>query len=108
METVETLNTWRQEALQDFKDTRIVSREWLDTWVWFWCHLYADLGQLDGEFRGVVFRQNEYHVTMVFKALVTGVPSVVFITSDTTTHCVQKLRSKMRDGTCTFYPDKYA
>lgn len=108
MGTYEQLDEWRVEALEDFKDHRIVDTDWLDYWMWFWLHLYADLNQFDATFRGVVFRQEDGWTLMVLKVLQEDIPQVVFVSGSSATSCVRKLKKKLRDETIVFTKDKYA
>mgnify|MGYP000146860954 CR=1 FL=1 len=108
MGTYEQLDEWRAAALADLVDCRLADRDWVDAWLWFWLHLYADLVEYEAEFAGVSFRQDDHSVLMVVKVLQEGVRQVVFVSSDTATHCVQKLRRRLREGSVRFVRDKYA
>ena len=108
MSTYEQLDEWRADALSDFRDHRVIDALWVDCWVWFWLHLYADLANYDGVFSGAVFRQQDEYTLLVLKAVVEGIPSVVFVSGSSPTSCVRKLRDKLRDASVSFVIDKYA
>jgi hypothetical protein len=108
MSTYEQLDEWRQNVLGEFVDNRIVDAAWLDCWVWFWLHLYADLANYDSVFRGAVFRQDDDYCLLVLKVSAEDIPQVVFVSGSSPTSCVRKLRNKLRDGSIIFSRDKFA
>lgn len=108
MGTYEQLDQWRQESLEDLVDHRLADPDWIDAWMWFWLHLYADLVEYEAEFKGVTFRQDDHSVLMVLKVERDGIREVVFLTSDTATHCVQRLRKQLRADEIVFKKDKFA
>ena len=102
------LDEWRETAVGQWQDSRIVDAEWVGVHLWFFQHLYADLAIYERELTGFSFRQKAADWLMVVKVDHLGTQEVVFVSGQNPTRCMRKLRRLLRDGGCSFYPDRYA
>lgn len=107
-ETVEQLNTWRQEVLSAWTDHRIVDDVWVDHQIWFFMHLYADLAKYGAVCTGYSFREKLQGTLMVLKVVKEENPYVVFVNGSTPTGCIRILRRQLREGELRLVPDQYA
>ena len=98
---------WRQRVLKDWKDHRLVSDLWVDTHIWFYMHLYADLAKHELECQGWSIRQGERDTLLVVKLTQESIPYVVFVTSSDPTHCMRKFRTMLRNGGPELVPDRF-
>lgn len=108
MQTYEQLDSWREDALSDLRDHRVIDPVWMDVHVWFFLHLYAEFVNVEWVLRGFSFRERDGVWLLVLKVSFDDIPQVVFVSSDTPTHCMSKLRKLLREDQAQFYPDKYA
>lgn len=106
--SIEKLDDWRRDALEQLADERAVSRASLELWWWFHMCLYADLAQHQWELRGYSVRLSEDDCLLTLRIVEDGVPYVVFTGSANTTLCIKKLRRQMRDGTVQVHDDRFA
>lgn len=103
----ETVERFR-EALQGWTDERLVTRDQLETLTMF--HLYlVNLADHQGwTYRGHSWKESEYLGCLVVKAVVDGVPSVVFTNAKTTTAAMRIFLRKLEGEFLEWVPDKYA
>lgn len=101
------LDDWRQDVLMDFTDHRIVSSLWVDTHIWFYMHLYADLLIHELTLDGWSVRQSERDTLLVLKLTKEDIPYVVFVTSSDPTHCMRKTRDLLRNGGLNLVRDRF-
>lgn len=106
-DTREDLDTWRAAALEQWTDSRIVDAAWVDTHLWFFQHLYADLAQFSLGLRGYSFREKYGEWLLVLRLLQDSIPQVVFVSSKTPTGCMSKLRRMLRSEGIELREDRY-
>lgn len=106
-DSVQDLDAWRAEALEQWQDERILSREALEAAVWFFQHSWADFVNLGLTLEGYSFRQDDRGWLMVVKVVGDDIPQVGFVGSKTPTGCMRRLRDAMRNGGLRLSRDKY-
>lgn len=96
------------EALQGWTDDRFVSAAEIRTLAMFNMYL-VNLAEEDGwVYRGHSWKESEYLGCLVVKALVEGVPSVVFTNAKTPTAGMRIFLRKLEGDFLEWVPDKYA
>lgn len=99
---------FRQSALLQWKDTRLLSVERLDSLLWFFLHMESQFSRAGIVYRGCAFRVTEDDVLLVVKAVVDGVPKVAFYTSLDTTRSICRFHRAWREDDVNWHKDKYA
>lgn len=95
------------EALAKWTDSRFVSADDLRTLTMFNMYL-VNLADHDGwEYRGHSWKQSDYLGCLVVKAMVDGIPSVVFTNAKTATASMRIFLRKMEGDFLEWVPDKY-
>jgi hypothetical protein len=95
-------------ALAKWTDSRMVSAEDIKTMAMFLMYL-VNLAEDDGwTYRGHSWKESEYLGCLVVKAVVDGVPSVVFTNAKTTIAGMRIFLRKMEGDFLEWVPDKYA
>lgn len=96
------------EALKGWTDQRFVSADDIRTLAMF--HMYlVNLADDDGwVYRGHSWKESEYLGCLVVKAIVDGVPSVVFTNAKTATASMHIFLRKLEGKFLEWVPDKYA
>jgi len=102
------LDDWRRDSLPTWADHRVADPEFLDVWVWFCKHLYAEFPDCGFAYRGASFKEEGDGTLLVLKITRNAIQEVVFVTAADTTSCVRKLRRLLRAGEARFYVDRYA
>lgn len=106
-DVVQQLEDWRQSVLKDWTDHRVVSALWVDTHIWFFQHIYADLANYDLTLDGWSVREKDRGTLLVLKVTQDDTPYVVFLSSTDATHCMRKARDDLRDGGLKLIPDRF-
>lgn len=95
-------------ALEAWTDHRFVTAEEIRTLAMFTMYL-VNLADHDGwVYRGHSWRESEYLGCLVVKAVVDGVPSVVFTNAKTATEAMRIFLRKLGGDFLEWVPDKYA
>jgi hypothetical protein len=105
---VPVLEEFRKELLQCWTDSRSITKEMVDVWVWWHQHAWADFNESGFSLSGYSFREKHGDWLLVLKVIQDDIPQVGFVTSSDPTHCMSKLRKLLRNGGLTLYPDRYA
>lgn len=96
-----------EQALQGWTDDRFVSAEDIRTHAMFLVYL-VNLADDDGwVYRGHSWKESEYLGCLVVKAVVDGVPSVVFTNAKTPTASMRIFLRKLEGEFLEWVPDKY-
>lgn len=106
-DTRATLDEYRTNVLESWNDDRIVPKAWVDTHIWFFLHLYADLNQIGATLDGFNFRQSPDDTLLILKLTKEDLPYVVFVGSSDPTHCMSKLKRQLRAGDIRLLVDQY-
>ena len=97
-----------EQSLTDWTDSRFLSRDQLRTVAMFTLYL-VNLAEHDGwELRGYSWKESSRLGCLVVKAVVDGVPSVVFTNAATSVASMRIFLRKMEGGFLEWVPDKYA
>ena len=96
------------DALSSWNDHRIVDASWVDIHIWFFLHIYADLAKYGLELRGHTLRENYAGWLLVVKVQEGDIPLVGFLSGDTPTACMKRLRNCLRSDEMKWTRDKYA
>lgn len=95
------------EALAAWTDSRFVSADDIRTMTMFLMYL-VNLADHDGwVYRGHSWKESSYLGCLVVKAVVDGVPSVVFTNGKTATGCMRIFLRKLEGDFLEWVPDKY-
>lgn len=97
-----------KQALEGWTDHRFVSADdimILSMFVMYLVNLGDDAGWV---YRGHSWRESEYLGCLVVKAIVDGVPSVVFTNANTTLAGMRIFLRKLEGDFLEWIPDKYA
>lgn len=95
-------------SLEGWTDSRFVTAEDLRTMTMFLLYL-VNLADHDGwQYRGHSWKESEYLGCLVVKAVVDGVPSVVFTNAKTAVGSMRIFLRKLEGDFLEWVPDKYA
>lgn len=95
------------EALEGWTDNRFVSADEIRTMTMFLVYI-VNLADGDGwRYRGHSWKESEYLGCLVVKAIVDGVPSVVFTNAKTTIAGMRIFLRKLEGDFLEWVPDKY-
>lgn len=97
-----------EEALKGWTDHRFVSADEIRTLAMFHMYLVNLADDRDWVYRGHSWKESEYLGCLVVKALVDGVPSVVFTNAKTCTSSMRIFLRKLEGDFLEWVPDKYA
>lgn len=103
-ETVERFD----EALEGWTDWRFISAPDIKTLAMFVMYLVNLADHADWVLRGWSWKESEYLGCLVVKAVVGGVPSVVFTNAKTPTASMRIFLRKLEGDFLEWVPDKYA
>lgn len=97
-----------EAALERWDDSRFITKKDLRTVAMFTMYL-VNLAEYDGwDLRGHSWKSSDYLGCLVVKAVVGGVPSVVFTSAKTLVGGMFIFLRKMEGGFLEWVPDKYA
>lgn len=97
-----------ESSLASWTDSRFLTREDLSTLAMFVMYL-VNLGEAGGwHYRGHSWRESEYMGTLVVRADVGDVPSVVFTSAKTSIAGMRMFLRKLDADLLEWVPDKYA
>lgn len=97
-----------EKALLSWTDARFLTRDELRTVAMFTMYL-VNLGDHDGwVLRGYSWKESTYLGCLVVKAVVDGVPSVVFTNAKTAVASMRIFLRKLEGDFLEWVPDKYA
>lgn len=95
------------EALGTWTDTRFVSAEEIRTMAMFLLYIVNLADHAGWKYRGHSWKESEYLGCLVVKAVVDGVPSVVFTNAKTVVSCMRIFLRKVEHEMLEWVPDKY-
>lgn len=97
-----------EEELKAWTDGRFISADDIRTLAMFILYI-VNLGDAQGwEYRGHSWKESEYLGCLVVKAVVDGVPSVVFTNAKTATASMRIFLRKLEGEFLEWVPDKFA
>lgn len=96
------------ESLKGWTDARLVSADEIRTMTMFLLYLVNLADHYDWVYRGHSWKESEYLGCLVVKAIVDGVPSVVFTNAKTPIASMRIFLRKMEGNFLEWVPDKYA
>lgn len=96
------------EALETWTDERFVSAPDLRTMAMFIMYIVNLAEHAGWQYRGHSWRESEFLGCLVVKAIVDGVPSVVFTNAKTPIASMRIFLRKMEGDFLEWVPDKYA
>lgn len=96
------------EALEGWTDTRMVSAENIRTMTMFLLYLVNLADHQGWVYRGHSWKESDYLGCLVVKAVVDGVPSVVFTSAKTVISSMRIFLRKLEGDFLEWIPDKYA
>lgn len=97
-----------EESLKSWTDSRLVSADQIRTMTMFLMYL-VNLADHDGwVYRGHSWKESDYLGCLVVKAVVDGVPSVVFTNAKTPIGGMRIFLRKLEGDFLEWVPDKYA
>ena len=96
-----------EESLGRWTDSRFITADEIRTLAMFSMYL-VNLAEEDGwQYRGYSWKESEYLGCLVVKAVVDGVPSIVFTNAKTPVSSMRIFLRKMEGGFLEWMPDKY-
>ncbi|MCK4627335.1 MAG: hypothetical protein KAV00_18630 [Phycisphaerae bacterium] len=85
-----------------------LARAEVEVWARWHLQLVNDLETAGGTYRGTSIRYNEWSTSIVVKAVIEGIPQVVFVTERDTTGCMRVFFRQLDEGLLKWQVDKYA
>lgn len=97
-----------KESLKGWTDHRMVSADDIQVMTMFIMYLVNLADHADWVYRGHSWKESEYLGCLVVKAVVDGVPSVVFTNAKTAIASMRIFLRKLEGDFLEWVPDKYA